>query len=489
MRYLPLLLLLSFSLSLSLLPTSAAEPPNILERRRSASAFWPRAEYLVQQQLNLIQRINKALASPDLNRVQGAQGQLFVQERRVKRFLKSQYRIPELLCTNSQEDTTIVTELNASQRKIYCALYGSMQQLQSMDALLEHRLPMLVGLRTPELLPSGRISLLNRQQTVIPRFSPVPDFPDPEPPVLDVPAKRPLSGYQPPFQPAIAPSREANVILSAARKPLLSSLDAFPSSAQIIDPAIATQIADRGDYALWATDVQKHSNFLALPDTGIARVLPAESYRLDPNQLRNRIRPTVAERFPFVPLLKSNSGYAPRLALEVEDGNFQIPMPGMDYGFLVNLGDVPLEELEVNQQNTSILSSKQAKLFLNYVPPNHLEDLQAEQRRFLTTKIGAGFIPSLTTPASNQAPVVLKNTYLLRLVQFQVPEVLLTGEPITRSERRYLNLILDTPSSDVLVAFRPVQQRFDGSYIVLWRVLDQFPEPQIVDLHKYVELD
>ncbi|NET57005.1 MAG: hypothetical protein F6K47_12825 [Symploca sp. SIO2E6] len=488
MRYLPLLLLFPFSLSLSLLPASAVEPPNVLERRRP-NAFWPQAEYLVQQQLNVIQRINKALASPDLNRVKGAQGQLLLQERRVKKFLESQYPIPEFLCRNGQEDTTIVTELDVSQSKVYCALYSSTRQLKPMNAELEYRLPMLVGLRAPELLPSARSSPFNRQESVIPRFSPVPDFPDPEPPVIGIPAKRPLAGYEPPFQPAIAPSEEAAALLSAARKPLLSVLDVFPPSAQIIDSAVATQIADRGDYALWATDVQKHSRFLALPGTGIARVLPAESYRLDPNQLHNRIQPTVAQRFPFMPLLKSNSDHVPRLALEVADGNFRIPMPGMDYGFLVNLGDLPLKELEINQQNASILSPEQAKLFLEYVPPNRLETLQAEQRRFLTTKIGAGFLPSLTTPATNQVPVVLKNTYLLRLVQFQLPEVVLTGEPISRSDRRYLNLILDTPSSDLLVAFRPVERRFDGSYIVLWRVLDQFPEPQIVDLHRYVELD
>ena len=489
MRYLPLVLLLPFSLSLSPLTVSAAEPPNVLERSSPATPFWSQAEYLVQQQLNVIQRINRALASPDFNQVRGAQGQLFVQEGRVKRFLKSQYRIPELLCRNGQEDTTIASELSAPQRKVYCALYESMQRLQSMDTQLEYRLPMVVGLTAPELLPSARSSPLNRQESVIPRFSPVPDFPDPEPPVIGIPAKRPIAGYEPPFQPAIAPSEQATVILSAAREPLLSVLNLFPQSAQIIDPAEAVQIADRGDYALWATDIQKHSQFLALPNTGIARVLPAESYRLDPNQLHNRIQPTVAERFPFVPLLKSNSGYAPRLALEVEEGNFQIRMLGVDYGFLTNLGDVPLEELEINRQNASLLSPEQAKLFLNYVPPNRLAELQAEQRRFLTNKIGAGFLPSLTTSASNQAPIVLQNTYLLRLVQFQIPEVVLTGEPISRRERRYLNLILDTPSSDLLVAFRPVKERFDGSYIVLWRVLEQFSEPQIVDLHRYVELD
>ncbi|NEP55555.1 MAG: hypothetical protein F6K31_00685 [Symploca sp. SIO2G7] len=412
-----------------------------------------------------------------------------MQERRVKKFLESQYPIPEFLCRNGQEDTTIASDLDASQRKVYCALYSSMQQLQPIDAKLEYRLPMLVGLRAPELLPSARSSPFNRQETITPRFAPVPDFPAPEPPVIGIPAKKPLAGYEPPFQPAIAPSGEVSTILSAARKPLLAVVDIFPPSARIIDSAVATQIADRGDYALWATDVQKHAKFLALPNTGIARVLPAESYRLDPNRLRNRAQPTVAQRFPFVPLLKSNNGYAPRFTLEVADGKFRIPMSGMDYGFLINIGDLPLEELEINQQNISILFSEQVKLFLDYVPPNRLEALQAEQRRFLTTKVGAGFLPSLTTLASNQTPVALKNTYLLRLVQFQLPEEVITGEPISRSDRRYLNLILDTPSSDLLVAFRPVQQRFDGSYIVLWRVLAQFPEPQIVDLHRYVELD
>jgi hypothetical protein len=38
------------------------------------------------------------------------------------------------------------------------------------------------------------------------------------------------------------------------------------------------------------------------------------------------------------------------------------------------------------------------------------------------------------------------------------------------------------------VAFRPVNRRPDGSYTVLWRVLNQFPDPQIEDLEKYVNL-
>jgi hypothetical protein len=75
------------------------------------------------------------------------------------------------------------------------------------------------------------------------------------------------------------------------------------------------------------------------------------------------------------------------------------------------------------------------------------------------------------------------------LFQFQLPEVILRGESISRAQRRKLDQILMTPSSDVLVAFRPVNQRFDGSYTVLWRLLNQFPDPQIADLEDYLELE
>ncbi|MFM5980381.1 MAG: hypothetical protein ACKO9I_07570 [Sphaerospermopsis kisseleviana] len=42
------------------------------------------------------------------------------------------------------------------------------------------------------------------------------------------------------------------------------------------------------------------------------------------------------------------------------------------------------------------------------------------------------------------------------------------------------------PSSDTIIAFRAVRRRPDGSYTILWRVLNQLPAPQINDLEKYV---
>lgn len=40
---------------------------------------------------------------------------------------------------------------------------------------------------------------------------------------------------------------------------------------------------------------------------------------------------------------------------------------------------------------------------------------------------------------------------------------------------------------DIILAFRPVRQRSDGSYTVLWKVLNQLKEPQIEDLEEYLK--
>lgn len=530
MRYSPLLLVLPLSLSLPILTASAAESPDLLSQRyRATQDFWPHAQRLVQQQLDLINRIQQAIASPDLYRVEAVRGQLILQTGAVERFLKSQYATPTLLCSNGTSSPDVPADLSLPQREVYCALYASTQQLKPVVSLLERRLPMLAGLAAPNTLPSPNEPLssspLNFRNPVKPRFATGADLPVSEPPVIGRLAKTPVSEYQQPFQPAILPPQQATTALSAARERLLSTRSAFGASVRIIDPAQTPEIVDRSTYDLSPLELQQYAKFLAQPNTGIARVLLVESYRPDPNQLRNRLQPTVAERFPFVALGQSTSGLIARFAMQIEDGNFQVPFSGLDYGFMVNLGEVPLENLNATLKNVSSISPEQREFFLNYSPPNQLEALQIDRRRLLIGKDGEALVappglrpassdaplsgaalltlsfpstrddgsqaafPAVRLPASTQAPLVPNNTYLVRLFQFQLPEVILRGESISRAQRRYLDQILETPSSDVLVAFQPVKQRFDGSYTVIWRLLNQFPDPKITDLEDYVYLE
>lgn len=529
MRYSPLvLLLLPFSLLLLPVVASAVESPKLLSQSSSSQDFWPQAQRLVQEQLNLINRIEQAIASPDLNRVEAVRGQLIVESGAVERFLKSQSSIPRLLCSNGSNapDPYVAADLSLPQKQVYCALYASTQQLRPIVSQLDRRLPMLAGLAAPKLPPAPDEPLFilpsslqnpeqppNFQNPEPPKPSSVPDLPILEPPVIGLPVKTPISDYRPLFQPAIKTPQQTTTVLSAVRKQLLSALPAFPASIRIFDPVETSQIIDRSTYSLSPVESQRYAKFLSQPNTGIARVLPAQSYRSNPNQRRNRLQPTVAERFPFVPLKRRTSGLTPRLAIQIEDGNFKIPVTGLNYGFMVNLGEVSLENLTASLQNIPTLSQQQREFLLNYSPPNQLQALQEDRLRLLTGKDGATYLPSaqlhpalvsfpLTTgdsskaaflatnlSASTQAPVVLNHTYLLRLFQFQLPEVILKDEPISRSQRRYLDQILNTPSSDVLVAIRPVNRGSDGSYTILWRLLNQFPDPKIQDLDKYLDLE
>ncbi|MBW4651309.1 MAG: hypothetical protein KME06_21865 [Kastovskya adunca ATA6-11-RM4] len=494
MRYLSLLLLLPLSLPLLSLRVTAGDAPTLTAQARPSQDFFPQAQRLMQEQLNLINRMEKALVGADLNRLEAVRGQLFLHVGAVERFLTSQYRLPQVLCNNDPSRPAPSVALTASQQQVYCTLNASTRQLAPLLTVLEGRLPTLTDLAAVE--PEARASRrplgqrFNFRGPATPRYAPAPDLPPAEPPVLGIPAKTPIANYQPPLQPAIIAPQRAIAVLQAARERLLSAQRALPpSSLPLRDPSGNAEAIRRGSYGLSPLAPQQYAKFLNLPNTGIARILTAEAYRLDPNQLRNRLQPTVAEEFPFAPLRQPTNEFTPRLTLQIDQGNLQLALPELNYGFIADLGEVSLEDLDASLQNIPTLSAPQRQFFLNYVPPNKLEALQVDRQRFLTGKAGFGFVPPLSPPVSTQTPVVLNHTYLLRLVQFQLPDVIVTGQPISRERRRYVDLILETPSSDVLVAVQPVDRRIDGSYTVLWRVLNQYPDPQIVDLEAYVQLE
>jgi len=494
MHYSSLLVLLSLSLSFPLLSPSTANAQDVIEQPGFTQGFWRPVEQLVQEQLNLINRIERAFYTPNVYQVEATRSQLFLHLGKVERFLKNQYRIPQFLCNNGTPDPDIRAPLTLPQRQVYCNLYVSTQKLEPMVDLLDMRLPMLAGIAAPSTVPDDqRPGLrLNLATPLRPEFAPVPDFPEPEPPVLGMPTKRPLTDYQSqPLQPAIAPPEAVTQTLLAAREQLLPTLPAFPDSARIVDPGVYTVIPTQSTLGLLPLEPQRYADFLDQPNTGIARIFLAESYQPDPNKLRNRLQSPLPQPFPLTPRGEQTTDSFPSLALEIENGNFTIPLQGLDYGFIVNLGDISLKEqkLDANLNTIPTLTPEQRDLFLNYRPPNQVQALQIDQRRFYTGKDGIGFVPPLSPPAATGSEVKLNNTYLVRLIQFKLPEAVLEGEPISRAQRRYLPEILSTPSSDVIVAFQPVHQRLDGSYTVLWRLLYRFPDPQIENLAEYVDLE
>ncbi len=308
--------------------------------------------------------------------------------------------------------------------------------------------------------------------------------------------------------------------LPVANRPAVSLSAAAPRSVGFSNPEVLLAAADAAAYDVNPTDRIQHQKFLTNPHTGITQVLTRREHEPDPNYLRNRLDPTPAERYPtailveptdpplpqldgelqgrlapfdtqrypFVPL--EETSFRPRLAMQIDGGEFNLMTSGLDYGFMLDMGT--LNNLDLNTISAG-LPKEQLNLrddlrdyFLNYRAPQNLDQLMVDRRRFLSGKMGPNNLPSLLSPDSK---IEVGHTYLLRTLQFQVPDAISKGTPISYSQRRNLERTLDMPAKDLLVVFRPIKSRENGTYTVLWRVLGEFPEPNITDLDRYANYD
>jgi len=120
--------------------------------------------------------------------------------------------------------------------------------------------------------------------------------------------------------------------------------------------------------------------------------------------------------------------------IELAGNQFSVGFAGADYGILTNLGDVPLEDITLQDPRTSVLAQYEAR--------RSEAGARSESRRFGqgVTVNGALYRSSL--------PLQVNATYLLRSIIYR--------------------------GSDVLVAFRVVRQDTDGSAIILWKRLKKY---------------
>lgn len=528
-----------------------------LELRRSP-LFWGEVQDLGQAQVNLSYRINQALRGTDPNLVRAAAGQTLIHLRQLERFLEAQVPRPASLCLPRPAPAPAPTSpFSEGEARAYCQLYASIDDLESLLSLLNYRLGTLATVAEVRPLP-----LVSGEWVTtpggIPQFvrgslrdpapalnAPAPTLPDPVARPFDRPAKSPLGDYFPPLDPAIAPLGSAQEVLARLDDRLSSLGQSLARSGQttgnplgagaFIDPETARSALVAEPTTLTEADFQAQADFLALPWTGLSLLRPASFYQDKAIGVRNRLNPTRAEQYPFPALLETTTArppqlaypqpfpadpvpsqppsarlqatralvgsdsFQPRLKLQVSDTQtLQLVPEDLDYGFLLPLGEFPLEALSLDYllqaphdlDDDSPLPplpldlSTLAFLF-TYAPPDSLEALQADRNRFLTGKQQDRFGLAQILPM--EAPLVVNQTYVLRSIQFQVPEALKAGRFLTDRDRRYRQLLLDMPSRDLILGVQPIAQHGDGSYTLRWRILGQFPHPEVLDLGEYVE--
>lgn len=180
------------------------------------------------------------------------------------------------------------------------------------------------------------------------------------------------------------------------------------------------------------SDRAEFASFLSQPQTGIIRLLPRETY--DGNAKRALAIRGGGAYYSFV---RKTHEYGFGSDIELAQEQLSAGFAGADYGLLLNLGDVSLEQAANDHAATRVL--------LEYTPPEKEAEVRAVQR-----KLWQGMELSGLT-FKGRVPAKVSNTYLLRSVSID--------------------------RSDILAMFRVVREDTDGSLILVYKVLKTFPKP------------
>ena len=185
-------------------------------------------------------------------------------------------------------------------------------------------------------------------------------------------------------------------------------------------------------------DRQQCAELLRKPDTGLIRLLPRELFDSDANKKKAMIL-SMRGGGAYYSFVRLTHDYGYGSDIELQSGYLSVGFAGADYGMLLNIGDVDLDELSIDSPYAAALARYQA---VGTEP-----DARVEQRRVAIGTTVEGL------SVKNRLPVEVKATYLVRSISFS--------------------------RSDVLVGFKVLRKDSDGSVIIAWKLLHRYSVPQL----------
>ena len=177
-----------------------------------------------------------------------------------------------------------------------------------------------------------------------------------------------------------------------------------------------------------AEDRARFADFLLQPDTGLARLLPREKYRE---------KLTLREGGAYYSFTRLSNSYDRDPQISFDRDTLRTGFAGADFGFLVSLGDIPIEGVGLDHKGAEYLTT--------FVTPSIEAEAREQYRKNGAGVTVAGYLYKSALPS------MTGKTYILRSISYD----------------RF----------DVLVAFRVVRQDTDGSLVLLWKKLKEFPTP------------
>lgn len=180
-------------------------------------------------------------------------------------------------------------------------------------------------------------------------------------------------------------------------------------------------------------DRASFAEFLRQPETGLIRLMPRDE------KYRKQLPTNGGGAYYSFSRLTHEYGYGSDLSLEQE--HFSVGFAGASFGYILMLGDAPLEEVAAETDGVQFLAALSS--------PSKEPDARAQQHHAHKGVNHGNFAYRARVPMKVGA------TYVVRSVSYN--------------------------DADTLVAFRVVRQDTDGSVILLWKMLKKFSKPQLID--------
>lgn len=188
-----------------------------------------------------------------------------------------------------------------------------------------------------------------------------------------------------------------------------------------------------------AEDRAAHADFLRQSETGLIRLLPRDVYESE-SYKNNKKTLTMRGGGSYYSFALRTHEYGYGTDIGLDSGQLRAGFAGFNFGIMTNLGNVPFEEITLDNPIANFVST--------YSAPVTEPEVRSEQGRFQRgATVGE-------TVYRSSLPVEVNSTYLVRSIDYYSKE-------------------------NVLVAFRVVRKDVDGSIIIVWKILKKYPQPEV----------
>jgi len=159
--------------------------------------------------------------------------------------------------------------------------------------------------------------------------------------------------------------------------------------------------------------------------------------RINPRETYGRIA-VPQEGGSFFSFSTGSHDYQGVSQLLLEQNYLSTGFAGADYGLIGELGDIPLSDVDEKNPRVAFL--------MRYTAPGNILDARVEQRR-------SGQYVAGNLVFHSRVKALIGSTYVLRTISFD--------------------------QADTLVAFRTIRKDTDGSVIIFWKTLAEYPKPTL----------